>query len=259
MRDLGGRVLIGLGVIVAAVVAVGYGFVFMGIATPPGGGLGTVDVPPDGEVAATVLDDGLPVFVGAADGTVWVLDAREPRDAGELDVLVGWCPTDEAFVGTRPTSIFAADGSSLRGPGTVGMTAHATEPVDGDASRVRVDDRTSVRPLAAAERQISYSCGPGDWVVHRPQPGEVFDPSVAADVEPPGWSWFEGTLLPIGNQALLCDGLGAVDCPAGAVASGIDPATLPAAGVAGRFLGIVHDGTIEGLIFAPDPAPTEAS
>jgi hypothetical protein len=258
MRDLGGRLFIGLAAVAAGVMAIGYAFIFGGVAAPSDA-LGTLEVPPEGHVVATRLDDGRPVFVGAAGGTAWVLDAREPRDVGELDVLVGWCPLDAAFVGSRPTSIFAADGSLLRGPGTDGLTAYATQPVNGDRSRIHVASQTSVRPLAAEERQISYRCGPGDWVVHSAQPDEVFDPSVAADVEPPGWSWLEGTLLPIGNQALLCNGLDAVDCPAGAVASGIDPATLPAAGVAGLFLGRIHDGTIEGLILAPNFESTEAS
>lgn len=251
--------LLGLGVLLAAVMAVGYAYVYLGIAQPPSGALGTLEVPAAGQVVATTLDDGRPVFAASSGGTTWILDAREPRGAGELDALVVWCPSDEAFIGTRPASLFAGDGSSLRGPDSTGMTAYVTESVDGDASRVRVTSATAVRPAAAEERQISYTCAPGEWVVHRAEATELFDPSVAADVEPPGWSWLEGTLLPIGNQALLCDGLGAVECPEGAVVNGIDPATLPADGVAGRFLGRVHDGAIEGLIFAPDPETAEAS
>jgi hypothetical protein len=252
MRDLGGRLFIGLAAVAAGIMAVGYAFIFRGVAAPSGA-IGTIEVPAAGQVVATTLDDGRPVFVAAAGATVWVLDARQPHDPGELDALVGWCQRDQAFVGTRPTSVFAVDGSSLRGPGTVGMSAHATTPVTDDPSRIRVEAQTSVRPVAAEERQISYSCGPADWVVHRALPDEIFDPSIAVEGEPPGWTWLEGTLLPIGNQALLCDGLDAVDCPTGAVANGIDPATLPPGGLAGLFLGRVHDGTIEGLILAPKP------
>lgn len=257
MRELGRRLLIGLAAGVAGLVAIGYAFIFGGVAAPSDG-LGTLEVPAEGQVMATRLDDGRPVFVSAAGGEAWVLDAREPNDDGELDVLIGWCPADQAFVGSRPTSIFAADGSMLR-PGPGGLTAHATSRVNGDASRVRVDTQDSVRPLATEERLISYSCRPGDWVRHRAQPDEIFDPSVAIEVEPPGWAWLQGTLLPIGNQALLCDGIDPGDCPSGAFASGIDPARVPADGVAGLFLGRVHDGTIEGLTFAPDPEAEEAS
>jgi hypothetical protein len=256
MRDLGRRLLIGLAAVVAGVMAIGYAFIFGGVAAPSGD-LGTLDVPADGRTVAARLADGRPVFVGAAGGTVWVLDAREPRDPGELDVLLSWCPTDEAFIGSRPTSIFAADGSSLRG--SDGMTAHATTPANEDASRVRVEAQTSVRPTAAMNRQLVYTCGPGDWVLHSPQSDEIFDPSVAAESEPPGWIWLEGTLMPIGNEALLCDGIDPADgCPTGVIANGIDPATLAAGGVAGLFLGTVHDGTIEGLTFAPAPDLTEA-
>ncbi len=236
--------------------AVGYAFIFGGVAAPSGG-LGTLEIPAEGQAVATRLDDGRPVFVTAAGGTAWVLDAREPRDAGELDALLAWCPTDGVFIGTRPTSIFAADGSSLRG--SDGMTAYATGPANEDASRVRVEAQTSVRPTAAENRQPMYTCGPGDWIAHSAQPDEIFDPSVAADAEPPGWIWLEGTLMPIGDQALLCDGTDPADgCTTGVVASGIDPATLAAAGVAGLFLGTVHDGTIEGLTFSPAPDRTEA-
>ena len=253
MRDLGGRLLIGLAAVVAGVMAIGYAFIFGGVAAPPGG-LGTLEVPVDGRTVATRLDDGRPVFVTAAGERAWVLDAREPRPPGELDVLVGWCPEDQAFIGSRPTSIFAADGSLLRGSGTGGMTAHVTTPADGDASRVVVGRETSVRPVAAEPRVLSYRCGPGDWVVHSAQPDEIFDPSVAADAEPPGWIWLEGTLMPIGDRSVLCDGINRADgCPMGVVANGIDPATLAAGGVAGLFLGRVHDGTIEGLTFAPAP------
>ena len=251
MRDLGRRLLIGLAAMVAGVMAIGYAFIFGGVAAPSGD-LGTLEVPADGEAVATRLDDGRPVFVTAAGGTAWVLDAREPRDPGEVDALLGWCPTDEAFIGTRPTSIFAADGSSFRDSG--GMTAYATAPADGDASRVLVGAETSVRPIAAEPRSLSYRCGPGDWVAHSAQPDEIFDPSVAADTEPPGWIWLEGTLISIDSRALLCDGISPTDgCPSGVTANGIDPATLPADGIAGLFLGTVHDGTIEGLTFAPAP------
>jgi hypothetical protein len=251
MRDLGRRLLIGLAAAVAGVMAIGYAFIFGGVAAPSGD-LGALEVPALGEAVATRLDDGRPVFVTVAGGTAWVLDAREPREPGQLAALLGWCPTDEAFIGTLPTSIFAADGSSLRGPG--GMTAYATTPANEDASRVVVGAETSVRPAATEKRQPTYACGPGDWVAHSAEPDEIFDPSVAADGEPPGWIWLEGTLMPVGDQAILCDGINPADgCPGGVVANGIDPATLPAGGIAGLFLGTVHDGTIEGLTFAPAP------
>src|SRR5687768_7790386 len=131
MRYLGQRLLIGLAAMVAGVMAIGYAFIFGGVAAPSGD-FGTLEVPADGETLATRLDDGRPVFVTAAGGIAWVLDAREPREPAEVDALLRWCPADEAFIGTGPTSIFAADGSSLRGPG--GMTAYATAPANDDAA-----------------------------------------------------------------------------------------------------------------------------
>ena len=47
MRDLGQRLLIGLAAMVAGVMAVGYAFIFGGVAAPSGD-LGTFEVPADG-------------------------------------------------------------------------------------------------------------------------------------------------------------------------------------------------------------------
>lgn len=255
MRGFGGRLLIGLAAAAVGVMAIGYALIFGGIAEPSDS-LGTLSIPADGEVVPARLDDGRPVFVSATGGTVWVLDAREPSEPGQLGIAVGWCPADEAFIGSQPTSVFAADGSLLR-PGPGGLTAHAISTVRGDASRVSVGAETSVRPLAVEQREVSYSCAPADWVMHRADPDEIFDPSVATDVEPTGWTWLEGTLQAIGNQALLCDGISSDGCATGAVARGIDPATVPPGGIPGMFLGRVHDGAIEGLTFAPAPEAAE--
>ncbi|MGH2446878.1 MAG: hypothetical protein ACRDGD_12700 [Candidatus Limnocylindria bacterium] len=252
MRDLGGRLFIGLAAVAAGVMALGYAFIFSGIAAPSDS-FGTVEVPAAGQVVAARLADGRPVFVGAGGGAAWVLDAREPRESGELDVLLGWCPTDQAFVGTRPTSIFAADGSVLRRDGT-GMTAYATTPAGGDTSRLRVEAQTSVRPVAAEERMLQYTCDPGDWIAHRAQPDEVFDPSVAVDQEPPGWIWLSGTLVAAGDEIALCDGASSA-CERSAPVRGIDPAKVTATHggrVAGTFIGRVRDGALEGLILVPD-------
>ena len=88
--------------------------------------------------------------------------------------------------------------------------------------------------------------------MHEPADGEAFDPSVAAEEEPPGWIWLEGHLEAIGGQTLLCDGP-ANACATGAVVPGIDPAKVAALDqpMAGLFLGRVGDGAIDELHFVP--------
>jgi hypothetical protein len=90
-------------------------------------------------------------------------------------------------------------------------------------------------------------------LVHRPEAGEIFDPSVAADEEPPGWVWLEGSLVAIRGQVLLCDAGG--DCGTGMVAHGIDPAKVGIDGLDfdGLFLGRVRDGAIEELQYVAQP------
>jgi hypothetical protein len=75
---------------------------------------------------------------------------------------------------------------------------------------------------------------------------------MAVESEPPGVIWLEGTLRAIGNQALLCDRVdeSSGDCASGAVARGIDPASIPAEGTTGLFIGVVRDGGITGLAHA---------
>ena len=99
----------------------------------------------------------------------------------------------------------------------------------------------------------SYECDANQAVMHVPAEGEAFDPSVAADEEPPGWIWLEGRLEAIGNQALLCDDLAAADCATGAAVPGIDPAKLDALSepLGGYFFGRVGDGVIDELHYVP--------
>jgi hypothetical protein len=112
---------------------------------------------------------------------------------------------------------------------------------------------TTGEPAPPHEPQAGTWACEGEGAQHEPEAGEVFDPSVAADQEPPGWIWVEGRLEPIGGQALLCDDLDADDCESGAVVRGIDPDGL--AGVSyhlsGLFLGRVRDGAIDELHYAP--------
>ena len=250
MRDLGRRLLIGLAAMAAGVMAVGYAFIFSGIASPVRGDLGTLDLPSDGEAVAAVLDDGRPVWVVAGPRGDWVLEARAPRSAGAPGALVAWCGRERIFVDTAGEAVFAADGTLLEGPLVTGMVAFAIRPGGDDATRVIVGSESAARPVAEPSAQRPAPCDVGEWTAHEPTAGELFDPSVAADQEPPGWIWLEGTLRAIDGRARLCDGIDPA-CGGSAAAGGIDPATIPPDGIEGRFIGLVRDGAIEGLAIVP--------
>jgi hypothetical protein len=250
VQDLGGRVVIGLGVIVAAVVALGYVFVYLGIATPPGGDLGTLAVPPAGDVLAARLDDGRPVYVSNIGDEVHVVDARAPHSGGEVAPLLAWCVAGGTFLDLAGGRSYGADGARLVEGGGTGLTLYRTRP-DEDATRVIVEAEAGSAGAAGGDADTAAPGCPANsaWVIHTPEEFEIFDPSVAADEEPPGWIWLEGTLGVTDGEARLCDGLG-VGCATWAPVTGIDPATDPS--VEGRFIGRVRDGAVEDLVVVPD-------
>lgn len=256
MRDLGRRLLIGLAVIAAAGTAVGYAYIASGIAAPVRGDRAVLDVPPSGSARAALLDDGQPVFVvNDPDRGVWVIDAQGRQADGELPVLVAWCPTTRLFVDPAIGTAYAPDGELRWGPAEGGLIAHATRADPDDASRVIVGSDVTVQGSGPeTDGPPETTCSGGTWLVHEPEPGEVFDPSVAVAEEAPGWIWLEGSLEVIdAGEVRLCD-RGQGGCATAAPVVGIDPASL--AGdtpwPAGLFIGRVRDDAIEGLMSVPD-------
>jgi len=258
-------VVIGLGVGLAGLMAVGYSFIFRGVATAPDATLGTVEVPGAGDVvAAASLADGTPVFVVNFDGTLRVLDARAPAGGAAVPVLVAWCDAIDAFeTGTIAegtdlvgTLGFEPDGTAFGLSESAGLTRYGL--------RREGDELVILASSTAAGGRIDGLPGcpiNSERIMHRPEPGEVFDPSVAIESEPPGVIWLEGTLRAIGNQALLCDGIDAApeSCASGAIARGIDPATIAPEGTAGLFIGLVRDGGLVGLAHALVLSESEGS
>lgn len=250
MRDLGNRFLVGLGAIVAVVVAVGYAYVYLGIAQSPGNTFSVVTVPPAGTVAAVTLNDGLPVFVTTVEGEPVVLDARAPHIDGEPDRLVAWCAEVGFFLDLIHGGSFAPGGEVLGRSAETGLRRLEAAPRDGGA-RVAVTAGGSVAGDAPGET-VALDCVIGsDWVVHDPAADEVFDPSVAADQEPEGWFWVEGRLEAFGNAVRLCDGMTG-PCATSAEVNGIDPAMVGA--TRGLFLGRVQGNALRDLVIVPDIA-----
>ena len=251
MRDLGRRLLIGLAVVAAAVMAIGYAFIAGRIAAPIESDLGTFTVPEAG-AQAVLLADGRPAFIVATDGEVAVIDARGRHAAGAPARLVAWCETTTPyFLDPLDGAAYAADGTRLAGTTGDGLVRYPTRPGDGGDRLV-----VGAEGQAAGQREdlaVPVRCE-GRLIVHRPDAGEVFDPSVAADEEPPGWIWLEGRLRSEAGEPVVCDGLNG-ECPTFAPVGGIDPALIPGdeEALIGSFIGRARDGVIVELNFVPDP------
>ena len=251
MRDLGRRLLIGLAVVAAAIMAIGYAFIAGRIADPIRSDLGTFPMPDVPGAQAVLLADGRPAFIVASEGEIIVVDARGRHAQGAPGRLVAWCGA-ATFLDPVDGVTYAADGQLLGGPAPDGLVVYPVRSVDGRSRFVVTGDGTSAGP--AAEDPVALDCPPTRWVVHRPDPDEIFDPSVAADEEPPGWIWLEGQLRAEAGEAILCDGLD-VECPTSAPVGGINPALVPQdeRALIGSFIGRVRDGVIVDLNFVPEP------
>ena len=251
MRDLGRRLLIGLGVVAAAVMAIGYAFIAGRIAAPIESDLGTFPVPDAPGVEAVLLADGRPGFIVALDGGVTVVDARGRHAAGAPGRLVAWCE-DGVFLDLVGGATYAADGRLTGGPAPDGLVVYPVLRVDGQERFTVEADGVAAGSVSA--EPVALDCPMDGWVVHRPDADEVFDPSVAADEEPPGWVWLEGRLRSEAGEPVLCDGLDG-ECATSAPVGGIDPALIAGdeRALSGSFIGRVQDGVIVELNFVPDP------
>ena len=250
MRDLRRWILVGLAVAVVSVAAIGYGLIARNVAAPISGDLGTLAVPGEREAIPVTLADGRPVFIVRTADAVHVIDARVPLESGTSGRLAAWC--DGGFVDLAGVSSYTADGGLVAGDVPSGLVRYPITRIDERTVRVGRDAETVG---AAAPDDSVPLCEPSEAVVHEPEQGETFDPSVAVDEEPPGWIWLDGRLEAIGGQALLCDGLDETGCRTGAAVPGIDPAKLAAepAPLAGLFYGRVGDGVLDELYFVPQP------
>lgn len=247
------------GALVAGLVAFGYAQIAPGIANQNAVRRATLLQPAPGQVAATYLDDGRPVFiVKSAAGDLAVLDGQSSHVPSGMGQLLAWCPADGHFEDLFGGSTFAADGARIDGPAPSGLLSYGLQAVP---------DRTDLIAVTTATSRVDHPAAPGPragagcsepWLIHEPVPDEIFDPSVALDQEPPGWIWLDGTLALQGDRSiLLCDAQVA-GCATSATLSGINaayfrvgPHELP-----GRYIGRVRDNTIEGLIAVPDPEET---
>jgi hypothetical protein len=253
MRDLGRRLVIALGIVVAAAAAVGYAWIAGGIAQPLGVGLGSVERPSEDGALPFRLEDGRPAWIVSRDDEVRVLDARVPTAPGEPGRLVAWCgAADGVFLDVAGGATFSPDGRPLDDGSDRGLTVYPTTERDGGATLDIGRDDTVAPPASGDPGSTGCPAG-APRTTHRPAADEIFDPTVAADEEPRGWVWLEGRLTVRDGEPFLCDGLEGA-CVTGAPAAGIDPALIPGgeAELAGIFVGRVEDGAIDDLSVVPD-------
>lgn len=247
-----------IGVLIAGLVALGYAQIAPGIANQNATRRATLPQPAPGEVSAMFLDDGRPVFVAKDDdGTLAVVDAQSSHVPSGMGQLLAWCPADAHFEDLFGGSTFAANGAPIDGPAPSGLLSYGVQTLSDRPDLIGVTTATSRVEGAADGPRSGAGCGEG-WLIHKPPPDEIFDPSVALDQEPPGWVWLDGTLaLQDNGTTLLCDAQ-AADCETFATVTGIDPAYFSVGPheLPGLYIGRVRDAAIEGLIAVPDPEET---
>lgn len=245
---------IAIGALIVGAAALGYAQLAPGIADPNANLRAMLRQPPAGEAFAAFLDDGRPVFIVTSDaGDVVVLDAQSSHVPSGMGRLLAWCPVDEHLEDLFGGSTFAPGGERIDGPAPSGLRTYGLQslPERTDLIGVTSATFTNGRPAVGGPR-TGAGC-PGPWLIHEPNPDEVFDPSVAVDQEAPGWLWLEGRLVRNGGDVVLCDTT-AEGCATFAATPGIGPAYLgaPGASTEGLYIGRVRDGAIEGLIAAPE-------
>lgn len=187
----------------------------------PGAGLPVPDV---GDVVATQLADGTPVFVTQPEaGEVLVLGAVDPYWPSGLRTLLVYCRSDGLFQGPRIGSWLDQRGNWLGGPGRWGLTLYPSELTD-DGRSVRVVGTTGTAPTRDAPRGepggapgkgclLGESTDTGSLVVHRP-PSHV--PSLdGAEIPADRWVWASLVLSGPVDRLVVCNADGT--CGAGPI------------------------------------------
>lgn len=243
---------IAVGVLVVILAALGYSRLAPGIADPNAHLRAMLRQPQAGTASAAFLEDGRPVFITKdRGGGLAVLDAQSSHVPSGMGHLLAWCPDDGHFEDLFGGSTFAIGGGRIDGPAPTSLRAFGLESLQERPDFIGVTSMTYEVPQPGTGPPAGAGC-PGPWLLHAPNPSEVFDPSVAVDQEAPGWVWLEGLLIQNGGEVVLCD-VTAEGCATFAAVPGIAPAYLaaPGANVRGLYIGRVRDGAIEGLIAVP--------
>lgn len=158
-------------------------------------------VPARGEVSATYLADGTPVFVShTAGGTVHVLDPTSPSVPAEL---VAWCGSTGRF--TERGSTFGPDGGPIAGSATTTLGSYPYETVDlGESTALRITGEalTEVAPPRPATQPSADRCESG-LVAHAPAT-DTFVHEQGTSVNGEGWMWVRMRIASVGEGLYLC-------------------------------------------------------
>lgn len=156
-------------------------------------------LPGAGEVAAVLLEDGMPAFiVHDRDGAVRAFDARAPVHAGRRRGLLAWCEPNRVFVDPLHGHSWKPDGAGRVLRGTLPRSDRASDqsppglhelPTEASDSAVRlqpaeVDHRPQAWPRPAAKA----SCPP-DGTVRPPVPGTPTTPAELAETSVEDGVW----------------------------------------------------------------------
>lgn len=174
-------------------------------------------VPEVGDVVATQLADGTPVFVTQPDpGEVLVLDAVDRYLPGGARHLLVSCRSDGLLEDLRWGTRYDQRGNWIGGPGPTGLTLYPSE-LAADGSTVRIVGGSGTAPARDAPRgeparpsgERCFEEVVPPYVMHRP-PDQV--PSLDG-TEIPGERWVWASLVLSGpvDRLVVCDADGTCD------------------------------------------------
>ncbi|MGH2662053.1 MAG: hypothetical protein ACRDH8_04470 [Actinomycetota bacterium] len=220
-------------VVALAVAAVGIALAFRAFVFVPGqsaplstlAGSDLVEVPARGEVDATFLADGHPVFVvHHKDDSVSVIDAFSTHRPWSVEELVGWCPSSRTFDEAEHGAKFNEYGEYLAGPASADLAVYGVQP---EERRMRVESAL-VPTTRSEDARVGFQgevCGPGDsLLLHRIPSSAAFDsPEAAVETKPKGWIPLRSVLLVrSGEPTLLCATFEESTCTSPATVEGIN-------------------------------------
>ena len=190
-------------------------------------------VPPRGDVSASFLEDGRPVFVvHHRDGSVSVLDAFSSDRPWGILQLTGWCPSSREFVDLAHGARFDEYGAYELGPAPSGLASFTFTPTGtddrGDPASIAIGGISAPSPKGPdAPTSGSGGCGGTDRsriVTHTFEEGSIIGsrPTSVADAGS-GWVAVRGTLhVATTGMVQLCHDIFGAFCGDGTVVHGVD-------------------------------------
>ena len=204
--------------IAVAVILIGAGIVVLRQSlSPTSPPVYAIAVPPIGEVNATFLADGRPVFVARhRDGRTSVLDAFSTH-VTTVHKLLAWCPEARVFSDVFHGATYDESGIAIRGPAATSMLELAWQAVSPGSIRVTGTARPA-GPRVTNEAEIDWSTC--HYLMHRFDAARALTPAKAGALPRGRWVLVIGS-LDLAQQRLCGAGVG---CPGPVHAEGLGDA-----------------------------------